>query len=249
MELGELLKLGRRRIDRRGGRRRRVGLRRRRIGLGGLLLLVGLRLGLASGTSAAGGGGRPRLSRRPLRSLRPCGRSRLGVASSDSLLSSVWTGRWRIRRRPTPRSSSTTTAGMRPLAMRIPSALRRDLANSAAQTFSQIIRAAVLFGSRADPMSSKSSWPSRFLVSTPRAAKVAWVSGPESASSTAATLPSLSLVMRTRSMTLIVPESWSFLMAGMISPENLLPGKAMAMYSTGPMLMPRLLSRVVRCPL
>jgi hypothetical protein len=35
----------------------------------------------------------------------------------------------------------------------------------------------------------------------------------------------------------------------MISPENLLPGKAMAMYSTGPMLMPRLLSRVVRCPL
>ena len=43
--------------------------------------------------------------------------------------------------------------------------------------------------------------------------------------------------MITRSRTLMVPESWSALMAGMISPENLLPGKAMAMYSTGPMLM------------
>jgi len=42
--------------------------------------------------------------------------------------------------------------------------------------------------------------------------------------------------MMTRSRTRIVPESWSSLMAGTISPEKLLPGKAIAMYSTGPML-------------
>ena len=51
-------------------------------------------------------------------------------------------------------------------------------------------------------------------------------------------VPSSSFVMITRSRTLMVPESCSSLMAGMISPENLLPGKPMAMYSTGPMLMP-----------
>ena len=43
--------------------------------------------------------------------------------------------------------------GIRPLATRIPSELRSDLAKRAAQTFSQIISAAVLFGSSADPIS------------------------------------------------------------------------------------------------
>ncbi len=35
----------------------------------------------------------------------------------------------------------------------------------------------------------------------------------------------------------MVPASWSSLIAGMIFPENLFPGNAIAMYSTGPTLM------------
>ena len=60
-------------------------------------------------------------------------------------------------------------------------------------------------------------------------------SGLASDSSMPSMLPSASFRMMTRSRILIVPLSTSYLRAGMISPENLFPGKAIAMYSTGPM--------------
>ena len=52
---------------------------------------------------------------------------------------------------------------MRPLAMRIPSAFRSDVAKRSAHTFSQIISAHELLSSSASPMSSTSSMPSSLV--------------------------------------------------------------------------------------
>src|SRR3954465_624593 len=53
----------------------------------------------------------------------------------------------------------------------------------------------------------------------------------------AATLPSASFVMITRSRMRIVPPSTNLASSGRISPLNLLPGNPTMMYSTGPIAM------------
>ena len=134
--------------------------------------------------------------------------------------------------------SSTRAAGIRPLAMRMPSALRRDFANSLRPDVlpDHQGRRAVRVERAADVLEVLLAEQVPVLDTERRERRLRLGAGLVQLDD--ATLPSSSLVMSTRSSTRMVPESWSSLMAGMISPENLFPGNAIAMYSTGPMLMP-----------